>query len=175
MDISKARPIESQPDSQPILQIPSLRDPSADDRLEPSPRKYNAAKEKKERKNIKIIRRPSPSPKPTRSRLFRRLLVRSEDDGAFLLASQNDFSAKQKSSIHNTKSALVAPSSLPETTLKEGGSQDYGPMGSDDDDDIEARVSMTKMRNMMTRRKKAKKRWMRLNNRRSPQNPKTPE
>ena len=130
MDIRKAAPIESaDADSQPILQIPSQRDPSADDRLEPSPRKHKAAKEKKEKKKKKAA-----EPIPEANEVTSITKTLGEDDGAVLLASQDDFSAKHKSSIHNTKSALVAPSSLPETTLKEGGSRDYGPMGSDEDD-----------------------------------------
>lgn len=129
MDISKAAPIGSaEADSQPILQIPSQRDPSADDRLEPSPRKGKAAKEKKEKKKKKAA-----EPIPEANEVTSITKTLGEDDGAVLLASQDDLT-QHKSSIHNTKSALVAPSSLPETTLKEGGSQDYGPMGSDEDD-----------------------------------------
>lgn len=53
----------------------------------------------------------------------------NDEDQVVLQASVDDLS-KDRSSIHNTRSALQPPSSLPETTLKEGGSMDY-----DDDED----------------------------------------
>lgn len=103
VDISKAAPIESQADSQPILQIPSQRDPSVDGKIEPSPRKLKAPKEKKEKKKKRAQNEPIPEANELTS--FSKGLPPTDEDQVVLLASRDDLS-KVRSSIHNTKSAL---------------------------------------------------------------------